>query len=118
MHVTDLSKPHVIVVSRDGKRIMNESQSYMANGQALYRAGVPAWVIMDSRHRKRYAWGTQPPGNTPPEWEPSGYMQVANTIEELAKKTGGDPQVLRAEVDRFNGFAKSGKDLDFPEAKS
>ncbi len=113
MHVTDLSKPHVIVVNREGKRIMNESQSYMANGQALYRAGVPAWVIMDSRHRKRYGWGVQPPGNTPPEWEKSGYMKVANTIEELAKKIGVDPQGLQAEVDRFNGFAKSGKDLDF-----
>lgn len=113
MHVTDLSKPHVIVVSRDGKRIMNESQSYMANGQALYRAGVPAWVIMDSRHRKRYGWGLQPPGNTPPEWEASGYMKVANTIGELAKKIGVDAQGLQAEVDRFNGFARLGKDLDF-----
>ncbi len=113
MHVTDLSKPHVIVVGRDGKRIMNESQSYMANGQALYRAGVPAWVIMDSRHRKRYGWGVQPPGNTPPDWEASGYMKVANTIGELAKKIGVDAQGLRAEVERFNGFAKSGKDLDF-----
>jgi 3-oxosteroid 1-dehydrogenase len=113
MHVTDLSKPHVIVVSRDGKRIMNESQSYMANGQALYRAGVPAWVVMDSRHRKRYAWGTQPPGKTPPEWEKSGYMKVADTIEDLAKKMEVDPQALRAEVERFNGFARSGKDLDF-----
>jgi 3-oxosteroid 1-dehydrogenase len=42
MHNTDLSKPHVIVVNRHGKRIMNESQSYMANGQALYANDVPA----------------------------------------------------------------------------
>jgi 3-oxosteroid 1-dehydrogenase len=113
MHVTDLSKPHCMVVGPAGKRIMNESQSYMANGHALYAAGGSAWVIMDSRHRKRYAWGTYPPGNTPPEWESSGYMITAPTVEELAGKIGLDPVGLKAEVDRFNGFAKTGKDLDF-----
>lgn len=113
MHVTDLSKPHCIVVGSDGKRIMNESQSYMANGHALYAAGAPAWVVMDSRHRKRYAWGTQPPGNTPPSWEESGYMLTAPTIEALAGKIGIDPAALKAEIERFNGFAKTGRDLDF-----
>lgn len=113
MHVTCLSKPHVIVVGKDGRRIMNESQSYMANGHAIYRSGVPAWVIMDSRHRKRYAWGVQRPGNTPPEWAQSGYMKVADTIEGLAGQIGLDPAALKAEVERFNGFARTGKDLDF-----
>lgn len=113
MHVTDLSKPHCIVVDRRGKRIMNESQSYMANGQALYAAGVPAWVVMDSRHRQRYAWGVQPPGNTPATWESSGYMLKADTIEALARKMGVEPPALLAEIQRFNGFAKTGKDLDF-----
>lgn len=113
MHVTDLSKPHCIVVGKDGKRIFNESQSYMANGHALYAAGVPAWVIMDIRHRKRYAWGTHPPGKTPPAWEASGYMITADTIEGLAAKIDLDPAALKGEVDRFNGFARSGRDLDF-----
>ena len=113
MHNTDLSKPHVIVVNRHGQRIMNESQSYMANGQALYANDVPAHVIMDSRHRKRYAWGTQPPGVTPPEWETSGFMKKAATIEELAAKCGIDPAGLKAEIERFNGFTRTGKDLDF-----
>lgn len=113
MHVTDLSKPHCIVVGANGRRIMNESQSYMANGHALYAAGVPAWVIMDSRHRKRYAWGTFPPGNTPPDWESSGYMIRAQTVEELAERTGLPLDPLRSEIARFNGFAKTGKDLDF-----
>jgi 3-oxosteroid 1-dehydrogenase len=88
MHNTDLSKPHCIVVNRHGRRIMNESQSYMANGQALYANDVPAYLIMDSRHRKRYAWGTQPPGNTPPEWESSGFMKKADTLDELAATCG------------------------------
>jgi 3-oxosteroid 1-dehydrogenase len=113
MHVTDLSKPHCIVVGREGRRILNESQSYMANGHALYAAGVPAWVIMDERHRKRYAWGTQPPGKTPPEWEASGYMIRAGTVEELAARLNLPTYALRDEITKFNGFAKAGKDLDF-----
>lgn len=113
MHNTDISKPHCIIVNRHGRRILNESGSYMENGHALYRNDVPAYVILDSRHRKRYAWGTQPPGITPKEWFDSGFLKKADTIEELARLCGIDPIGLKAEVDRFNGFAKTGKDLDF-----
>jgi len=113
MHVIDLSKPHCIVVNRHGRRILNESQSYMANGHALYQHDVPAFVVMDSRHRKRYAWGLQPPSVTPPEWESSGYMKKASSLSELAAKCGIDPAGLQDEVAKFNRFASSGKDLDF-----
>lgn len=113
MHNTDLSKPHCIVVNRHGKRILNESQSYMANGQALYANDVPAFVIMDSRHRKRYAWGVQPPGVTPPDWESSGFMKKADTLDELARKCGIDAEGFKAEIARFNGFCETGEDLDF-----
>ena len=113
MHNTDISKPHCIIVGQNAKRILNESQSYMANGQAIYAAGVPVWAIIDSRHRKRYAWGTQPPGVTPPEWESTGFIVRADSIEALAQKIGLEPVALKAEVERFNGFCKAGKDLDF-----
>ena len=113
MHNTDISKPFCIVVNRKGRRILNESASYMENGHAMYRDEVPAFVILESRHRKRYAWGALPPGPTPPDWETSGYMKSASTLAELAAKCGIDPAGLEAEVARFNGFARSGKDLDF-----
>jgi 3-oxosteroid 1-dehydrogenase len=113
MHNIDLSKPHCIVVNRHGRRIMNESQSYMENGQALYRHDIPAFLIMDRRHRKRYSWGYQPPGVTPAEWEASGYMKKADTLEGLASLCGVDPKGLVDEVAKFNQFAKTGHDLDF-----
>jgi 3-oxosteroid 1-dehydrogenase len=113
MHNTDISKPHCIIVNRHGRRILNESQSYMANGHALYENDVPAFVILDSRHRKRYAWGTQPPSVTPPEWEASGYMKKADSIEALAAKCGIDAGGLKTEITKFNDFARTGKDLDF-----
>lgn len=113
MHNTDISKPHCIIVNRHGKRILNESGSYMENGQRMYQNDVPAYVILDSRHRRRYAWGIYPPGKTPKEWIDSGFMRVANSIEELAAKTGIDPQGLKAEVEKFNCYCETGKDLDF-----
>lgn len=113
MHNTDISKPHCIIVNRHGKRILNESASYMENGHRLYENDVPAYVILDSRHRKRYAWGIYPPGNTPKEWFDSGFIKKADTIEELAEKAGIDPAGLKAEVEKFNGYCETGKDLDF-----
>ncbi|GLS98701.1 3-oxosteroid 1-dehydrogenase [Sphingobium jiangsuense] len=113
MHNTDISKPHCIIVNRQGRRILNESGSYMENGQRLYQNDVPAYVILDSRHRKRYAWGVQPPGKTPREWFDSGFLKTAGTIEELAVKAGIDPAGLKAEVEKFNGYCETGKDLDF-----
>lgn len=113
MHNTDISKPHCIIVNRQGKRILNESGSYMENGQRLYRNDVPAYVILDSRHRKRYAWGYYPPGKTPQEWFDSGAIKSADTIEELAAKAGIDPVGLKAEIEKFNGYCETGKDLDF-----
>jgi len=113
MHNTDISKPHCIIVNRQGKRILNESGSYMENGQRLYQNDVPAYVILDSRHRKRYAWGYYPPGKTPRSWLDSGMMKTADTIEELAVKAGIDPAGLKAAVEKFNGYCETGKDLDF-----
>lgn len=113
MHGTDLSKPHLIVVDKAGHRIMNESQSYMANGQAIYASGVPAFVITDIRHRNRYTWGGQRPGGIPPHWVESGFVRTAATLEELAAQCGIDPAGLAAEVAKFNGFCRTGRDLDF-----
>ena len=113
-HVLDLAKPHLIMVDQEGERFANESGSYMENGQRMYaRGAVPAWVIMESRHRDRYVWAGAMGGKTPEDWITSGYMKRADTIEGLATACGLDPQNLRRTVDRFNGFAATGRDLDF-----
>lgn len=113
-HVLDIAKAHAIMVNKDGKRFANESQSYMANGQAIYESGsVPAYAILDSRHRENYPWGATMAGKTPQAWLDSGYAKVADTIEDLAAKIDVPADNLRATVERFNGFCKTGKDLDF-----
>lgn len=113
MHVLDLPKPHCILVDQKGQRYTNEAQSYMANGQALYANGdVPVWAIIESRHRDRYPWSFHA-GATPQSWIDSGYMKKSDTIEGLADQINVPASNLRATIERFNGFAKAGRDEDF-----
>ncbi len=110
----DLAKPFSIVVDTAGKRFVNEACSYMEFGQAMYRnKSVPAYAILESRHRQYYPWGATPPGITPKDFVSSGYMRKADTLEELAKQCGIDAIGLVGTVQRFNEQAKAGVDDDF-----
>ncbi len=42
----------------------------------------------------------------------SGVIVSAQTLDELATKTGLPGDTLKATVERFNGFARSGVDVD------
>jgi 3-oxosteroid 1-dehydrogenase len=119
MHHLDLSLPYSIMVDQMGERFCDEAGAYMEIGQRMYRRqqetgkAVPSWVIMDSRQRSNYPWGTAGPGQVPKEWLDSGYMIKAGSIEELVAKTGIDKAGLAKTLERFNGFCASGIDSDF-----
>ena len=119
MHVADIATPHMIMVAKNGRRFVNEAKSYMEIGEKMYENdAIPTFAILDSRHLKWYAWATLMPGTKPIKaWLDSGYLIKADTIAELAKKAGIDPRGLTDEVERFNGFARTGVDEDFHKGK-
>jgi 3-oxosteroid 1-dehydrogenase len=117
-HPLDLAKPHCIMVDQSGERYVNEATSYVTVGNAMYARhkvvpAVPSWFVSDQRHRMRYRWGGLPPGRPLEEWVKGGYIIVADTLDELAKRCSLDPAKLAATVQRFNQFAKAGVDKDF-----
>ena len=108
----DMSKPGCVLVDSRGQRFVNESGSYMDVGEAMYDKGVaPFWFIMDQANRDRYMWGGK--FGVPKEWLSSGFMKKADNIEALAWDCGIDAQGLANTIERFNTFARNGKDLDF-----
>ncbi|MEN6571009.1 MAG: FAD-binding protein [Anaerolineaceae bacterium] len=117
------SFPYGIIVDSAGKRFMNESASYVDCGHWQYErnqqvSAIPAYFIGDARHRQFYLFGTMLPGLTPREAYKSGFMVKADSLSELARLLGIEPANLEQTVERFNGFTKTGKDLDFHRGDS
>jgi 3-oxosteroid 1-dehydrogenase len=118
IHIFDIALPHAIVVDQDGRRFGNEGGAYMEFVQLMYERqratgrAIPAWAIIESRHRSRYPWGSVL-GKTPQHWFDSGYIKRADTLEELARQCGIDPAGLESQVNRFNEFARVGRDTEF-----
>jgi succinate dehydrogenase/fumarate reductase flavoprotein subunit len=110
------ARPGAILVNRAGKRFVNEAANYNAMGKALHAfdagthsyANLPYWLIIDQRYKEKYPTFTSPPGGPIPP-----YMTRADTLEELAKQAGIDPQGLAATVARFNHMVRNGHDDDF-----
>jgi 3-oxosteroid 1-dehydrogenase len=125
------SLPHGIFVNREGKRFVNEAESYNDLVIDMYEAderdgmSIPAWFVVDGTYRSRYNLGpvlpsfVMPDKKLPPAWQPgAGWLHRADTIEALATDLGIEPSALRATVDRFNGFAATGVDADFHRGES
>ena len=117
-HFLERGKPGVIVVGCDGRRFCNEALCYHRFVIELVgKDGPPggqAWVIADHRALRRYGLGVAPPfpGRLAPHLR-SGYLVRANSLSGLAEKLGMDSGGLESTVERFNGFAETGRDPDF-----
>jgi len=112
---TAITKPGSIMVDSDGKRFANEAASYQDLGRATHEAGVRvSYLIGDKRHLQNYGMGMALPGGYPiKHLIKRGYLINAPTIPALAQRLGIDPNNLSATIERFNVFARKGKDEDF-----
>ncbi len=111
-----IGMPHHIAVNRAGKRFGNEA-FYRAicfavdaiDGGTQTHPNMPAWCVFDSQGRERYPFGSVMPGGDLPE----GLGVKANTIKELADKTGIDAKNLEETIANFNKHAEKGEDPEF-----
>jgi 3-oxosteroid 1-dehydrogenase len=122
-HLWERSLPGSVIVDSSGSRFCNEATSYMAIGQRMFDRdesvpAIPAWLVFDATHRRRYPLGAAPPGITPRSWITSGYLKRARTLPELAGQCRIDAAALVSTVDRVNVMAARGRDDDFGRGES
>ena len=116
-------RPRTIYVDAAGQRFVNESNSYMEVGKAMYARdkssrAVPCWLIFDDRYRKRYAHQRSSPGRFPRKLLESGMLKQAWTLDDLARMCGIDQTGLVDTVDRFNRNAERGVDPEYGRGES
>ncbi|MEU5757406.1 3-oxosteroid 1-dehydrogenase [Nocardia sp. NPDC047648] len=123
--LAERSQPGGIMVNHAGERFVNESAPYVNVVHRMYEqeaAGVghiPAYFIMDQRFRDRYLFlGNFPKRPLPQKYADAGIIDQAETLAELAAKIGVPPAALTATVERFNRFARAGRDEDFRRGDS
>jgi 3-oxosteroid 1-dehydrogenase len=115
--------PHSILVDHAGERFANEAESYMELGNEQYEhhhrtPSIPAFLIIDAQHRRRYPLGQALPGQPVRAWLRSGHLKKADTLSELATRCGIDPTGLERTVAHFNEMARAGIDADFGRGAS
>ena len=122
--IFERSMPYSMIVDSSGQRFMNESGSYVDCGHQQYQRNkvvpaIPAYLILDSRHRNNYIIGMDMmPRITPKSAYKNGIITKAGSLPELARKMDIDEAGLVATAKRFSQFAKNGRDEDFGRGDS
>lgn len=107
--------PYCLGINRDGRRYIDESRGYVANGKAaLKQPGQTVALIFDEEIRK-----LPDVVSSLTVFERLKLPVIeAGTIEELAAKISVPPAQLAATVKQFNDAVKDGKALDADPAKA
>jgi succinate dehydrogenase/fumarate reductase flavoprotein subunit len=115
----DRAKPGLIAINSAGKRFVNEAASYHDFVQGMYASNttsktIPAYLVCETGFITRYGLGDIYPGTKNfADVVSSGYLVVASTLDDLAEKLGIEATTLKKTIERYNRFARDGKDLDF-----
>ncbi|WP_020170117.1 FAD-dependent oxidoreductase [Gordonia polyisoprenivorans] len=118
--VSERSIPRSLIIDPTGRRFTNEAAPYVTFVHAQLAGGHdPAWFIFDHTATRRYPIGGIMPGQRfPAAWYESGLLHRAESPAGLAAAIGVDADTLTRTIQRFNGFARSGADLDFGRGDS
>ncbi|MBI4587908.1 MAG: FAD-binding protein, partial [Candidatus Rokubacteria bacterium] len=111
--VDERCRPGAILVNRAGRRFANESTNYNDLGKAFHTfdpssyqfANLPAFLIFDHRYKRRYPISTVFPTEAAPAW-----IGRADTLSDLGRALGIDPDQLCATVEEFSKGAREGQD--------
>ncbi|VVM78713.1 3-oxosteroid 1-dehydrogenase [Pseudomonas fluorescens] len=123
-HLMERAKPGFIAVRQDGRRFVNEADSYHDYMCALFDATGPgetpvSWLICDHRAQRRYGLGWSKPFPFPTaSYVRSGYLFKDATLTGLARQCAIDAQQLEATVSTFNQHAEKGCDPLFQRGES
>jgi 3-oxosteroid 1-dehydrogenase len=123
--LAERSLPGGLVVNGVGRRFINEAVPYVDAVHAMYEHDspetphIPAWLVFDQRYRDRYLFAGRFAGQKlPRRWYTSGAIHRESTLDDLAGSIGVPAAALRETVERFNGFAGTGVDVDFHRGES
>lgn len=115
------TRPGSLMVNSTGRRFCNEAGNYNAMGGVFHQfdpisfdyPNLPAWLVFDHAHKKRYDVASVAAGEDVPDW-----MATGSTPGELAAAIDVDPITLAETVERFNANAAAGADPDFHRGRS
>jgi len=115
------TRPHCILVNRQGQRFTNEAANYNALGEAFHVVDVssyefvnhPAWMVFDHFYLSKYGLARHTPEQPTPAW-----MVEAPSLSELAGAIGMPADALEATVQRWNENSARGEDPDFRRGQS
>ncbi|MGB3704686.1 MAG: FAD-dependent oxidoreductase [Castellaniella sp.] len=122
--VLDRAKPGLIAVNAAGRRFVNEAASYHEFSRGMYAAhrdtpSIPALLVCDRRFLWKYGLGMiWPHALTVHRHVRSGYLLSGETLADLARQAGVDPEGLARTVAACNASADSGRDPDFHKGES
>jgi succinate dehydrogenase/fumarate reductase flavoprotein subunit len=122
--ILDRAKPGLIAVNSEGRRFVNEADSYHDFVAAMLHAhqivpSIPAFLICDGSFVRDYGIGLIRPGTRNlSRFLESGYLTRAGSLAALAQAIGIDAEGLQETVTRHNAFAHSGVDEDFGRGAS
>jgi succinate dehydrogenase/fumarate reductase flavoprotein subunit len=107
-----------IVVDSNGHRFLNEARSYNDFGRTMYihnqkTACIPAWMVFDSGFAKRVPFRLLGPRLSKKDGLRSKFLYQSSSLHDLAQQINVDAEGLQNTVERFNKFARDGKDPDF-----